>query len=300
MDIEAVKMFSLLAKKLNYTETAKALDVSQPTLSRKIKQLEEYLNVTLIHRRGNTISLTPQGKGFLSSSDQILDLIDYSVEQLHVERKGISGQLRIGSLHPMARFLTQHFLARFHDKYPNIDLHFHTLTPNTLDRFEDVDLMISPIPPKDETVVCRKASTFERHCYASPEYIAQHGEPRFVNDLELHQCITHINSPHQERAWQLQNRQGGTTEVSVSGSMTSNSVDIAIELALGGFGIGLIPANQVNHLVEDGKLIQLFDGEWFEPGQLCIMYKQSMHTPLRYKIFIEEFDAFHNDWQESY
>ena len=71
MDIEAVKMFSVLAKKLNYTETAKALDVSQPTLSRKIKALEESLNVTLVHRRGSSISLTPQGETFLESAGQI-------------------------------------------------------------------------------------------------------------------------------------------------------------------------------------------------------------------------------------
>ena len=41
MDIEAVKMFVMLASKLNFTETSRLLQISQPTLSRKIKMLEE-------------------------------------------------------------------------------------------------------------------------------------------------------------------------------------------------------------------------------------------------------------------
>ncbi|AJR05835.1 LysR family transcriptional regulator [Photobacterium gaetbulicola] len=296
MDIEAVKMFALLAKKLNYTETAKALDVSQPTLSRKIKALEQDLNVTLVHRRGNNISLTPQGEAFLESATKILDLIDHTVEQLHVERKGISGQLRIGCLHPMARFLTKFFLPSFHEKHPNIHIHFHTLTPCTLTLFEDVDLMIAPFWLSDESVVCRKVSTFVRCCYASPAYLKKQGVPQFVHDLELHQCITQTNTPNVERYWNLQNRDGNKRQVEVSGDMTTNSIDIAINLALGGFGIGLIPANQVREYVESGELVRLFDGNWFEQGELFILYKQSLHTPQRYKVFIEEFEAFHYQW----
>lgn len=296
MDIEAVKMFSVLAKKLNYTETAKALDVSQPTLSRKIKALEESLNVTLVHRRGSSISLTPQGETFLESAGQILDLIDHTVEKLHVERKGVSGLLRIGCLHPMARFLTKSFLPDFHEKYPNIHIHFHTLTPNTLSLFEDVDLMIAPFLPNDESVVCRKASRFTRCCYASPKYVQKRGEPKYVHDLELHQCITHTNTPSQERYWNLTNENGDKRQIEVTGDMTTNSIDIAINLAQEGVGIGLIPDNQVREQVRCGELIKLFNGEWFEEGTLYILYKQSIHTPKRFKVFIEEFEAFHEQW----
>ncbi|GAB3531589.1 LysR family transcriptional regulator [Photobacterium alginatilyticum] len=291
MDIEAVKMFCALAKKLNYTETAKALDVSQPTLSRKIKALEESLNATLVFRRGSSISLTPQGETFLESAGQILELIEHTVEKLHIERKGICGQLRIGCLHPMARFLARHFLSDFHEKYPNIQIHFHTLTPRTLNLFEDVDLMIAPFWPNDEYVVCRKSLPFERCCYASPKYIKKYGEPKFVNDLELHQCITQTNTPYVERHWNLTNREGQSRQFEVTGDMTTNSIDIAIDLAEEGFGIGLIPVNQVREKVKTGKLIQLFNGDWSEKGNLYILYKQSIHTPKRFKIFIEEFEV---------
>ncbi len=296
MDIEAVKMFSVLAKKLNYTETAKALDVSQPTLSRKIKSLEENLNVTLVHRRGNSISLTPQGKTFFDSAGQILELIDHTVEKLHDECKGVNGVLRIGCLHPMARFLTKQFLPDFHQKYPNIHIHFHTLTPNTLSLFEDVDLMIAPFLPNDESVVCRKVSRFTRCCYASKSYIQKRGEPKYVHDLELHQCITQTNTPNAERYWRLTNEKGDKREIEVKGHMTTNSIDIATNLALAGFGIGLLPSNQAREQVRCGELVMLFNGEWFEECTLYILYKQNIHTPRRFKVFIEEFEMFYDQW----
>jgi DNA-binding transcriptional LysR family regulator len=78
--------------------------------------------------------------------------------------------------------------------------------------------------------------------------------------------------------------------------MTTNSIDIAINLAQEGFGIGLIPDNQVREQVRCGELIKLFGGKWFEEGTLYILYKQSIHTPKRFKVFIEEFEAFHEQW----
>ena len=299
MDLDAVKMFSLLAVKLNYTETAKALDVSQPTLSRKIKSLEQSLKVTLFHRRGSSICLTPQGEAFFKSSSQILDVVEQSLERLHAEKKGDSGLLRVGCLHPMARFLTQRFLPDFHQKYPGISLHFQTLPPDTLERFEDVDLMISPIKPTDETVVCKTVSHFQRYCYASPEYLAKHGQPKTIPELELHQCITQTITPTVEKFWRLRNKKGDQRIAEVNGHMTTNSVDIAIDLALGGFGIGLIPESQTIEWVKQGKLVKLFDGEWFEDNEMYIMFKQNIYTPNRYKIFIEEFAAFQAYWHKK-
>lgn len=299
MDLDAIKMFSLLAVKLNYTETAKALDVSQPTLSRKIKSLEQSLKVTLFHRRGSSICLTPQGEAFLKSSCQILDVIERSIEELHAEKKGGSGLLRIGCLHPMARFLTQRFLPDFNQKYPNIALHFQTLPPDTLERFEDVDLMISPIKPADETVVCKKITNFHRYCYASPEYLAKYGTPQNIHELELHQCITQTITPTVEKFWRLRNKLGDKKIAEVTGDMTTNSIDIAIELALGGFGIGLIPESQTIEWVQQNKLVKLFEGEWFEQCEMYIIFKPNIYTPKRYKIFIEEFTTFQSYWHQK-
>ncbi|NLS12495.1 LysR family transcriptional regulator [Vibrio sp. SM6] len=296
MDTEAVKMFSVLATKLSYTETAKIFDISQPTLSRRIQALEDSLGVRLFHRLGRSVRLTPQGEAFLRSAEEINALIAHSLEQLHIAKKGVSGQLKIGCLHPMARFMVRHFLPNFHAKYPDIAIYLHTLAPSDLGSFEDVDLMITPFDMQIENVVSRPIDHYRRNCYAAPSYLAKKGTPQFVRDLELHHCITQTNALTNERTWKLHHTKQPSVQVNVQGPLMTNSMDIAIDMTKAGFGIGLLPDDQVFQEVANGELVLLFNGEWYVDGMIHVIYKPNALTPERYRIFIEEFERFNRSW----
>ena len=71
MNLEYLKEFVELAKRLNYTETARALMMSQPTLSKHIGQLERNLKLTLICRDGNSLRLTNEGGALLPFSSKV-------------------------------------------------------------------------------------------------------------------------------------------------------------------------------------------------------------------------------------
>ncbi len=299
MDIESLKMFAVLAEHLNFTEAANALEISQPTLSRKIRSLEKKINATLVHRIGNRISLTPHGENFLESTLDILSLVEHSVEKLQDQQQGISGRLRIGCLPSMSRFLVQHFLPTFHHKFPNIDIHWRTLSVDNLKVMDNIDLVISPIEPNDDRIVCRKLSQFQRACYASPKYLHKACIPRFVDELKQHQCITQVNKVGIERYWKLENTEGEKREVSVEGKMTTDSIDIATFMAIEGLGVALLPVTHAREYVVNGQLIPLFHSLWFEINYLYIFYKQSLHTPNRFKIFIHELEEFRKQWQNG-
>ncbi|HAS25502.1 LysR family transcriptional regulator [Vibrio splendidus] len=289
MDIEAVKMFVLLADKLNFTETSRLLQVSQPTLSRKIKMLEESLSVTLVHRRGGHISLTPQGETFLVQAMMLLEHIDKTVELVQSEQQDESGVIRIGCLHPMAKFITDNLIVDFSKKYPHISLQFKTMIPRTLGSFEEVDIMIAPFWPDDDSVVAKKLPPNRRYCFASPKYLAEFGTPQDINELSNHHCVTQTNMVANQKFWVLQNGLGQRKEVMVSGSMAADSADITIDLIKKDFGIGLIGKYKAKEGIERGELIPLFNEEWFIEGNMYVMYKQNPHIPRRFKIFIEEF-----------
>ena len=299
MDIESLKMFAVLAEQLNFTEAASTLETSQPTLSRKIRNLEKKLNVTLVHRIGNKISLTPHGENFLESTLDILSLVEYSVEKLQVQKQGINGRLRIGSLSSMSRFLVQNFLPTFHQKFPNIDIHWRTLSVDNLKVMDNIDLVISPIEPNDDRIVCRKLSQFQRACYASPKYLNEASMPTSVDELKQHQCITQVNRVGVERYWKLENSDGERREVSVEGQMTTDSIDIATSMALEGLGIALLPITHAREYVLSGQLIPLFHNLWFEVNHLYAFYKPSLHTPNRFKLFINELEEFRKQWQNG-
>ncbi|WP_236688432.1 LysR family transcriptional regulator [Vibrio renipiscarius] len=289
MDIEAVRMFVALAGKLNFTETSRLLQVSQPTLSRKIKMLEESLSVTLVHRRGGHISLTPQGETFLIQSESLLEHIDRTIALVQSEQQDESGIIRIGCLHPMAKFITDNFIVNFNKKYPHIAVHFKTMIPRTLNSFEEVDIMVAPFWPEDDSVVAKKLPANRRYCFASPQYLAEFGTPEDIKDLSHHHCVTQTNAVKMQKSWTLQNKQGHQEEVAVTGMMASDSTDITIELIKKGFGIGLSGRYKAAEGRSNGELVELFDGEWFTESNMYILYKQNPYIPRRFKIFIKEF-----------
>lgn len=289
MDIEAVRMFVLLADKLNFTETSRLLLVSQPTLSRKIKMLEESLAVTLIHRRGGHISLTPQGETFLCESIKLLKQIDKTIELVQNEREDESGTIRVGCLHPMAKFITDNFIVDFHKRFPDISIHFKTMIPRTLSSFEEVDIMIAPFWPEDDSVVAKRLPRFRRYCYASPEYLKEAGTPTTIDELVNHDCVTQTNAVENQRVWVLRDEEGNRKELEVHGVMAADSIDVTIELVNKGFGIGLISPHKALDFLDSGRLIKLFDGEWFIENHMYVMYKQNAHMPKRFKIFVDEF-----------
>lgn len=286
MDIEALKMFVTLAEKLNFTETARVLQTSQPTLSRKIKLLEESLSVTLVHRRGGHISLTPQGETFLTQSRLLLAQVDRTIALVKSEQQDEAGLIRVGCLHPMSKFITDNLIVDFNQKYPHISFQFKTMIPKTLNSFEEVDIMIAPFWPEEDSVVAKKLPANRRYCFASPEYLAKYGTPKSVNELSQHLCITQTNASKIQKCWTLQNKHKQQKDIAVTGIMASDSTDISIELIKKGFGIGLIGRYKAKEGCEKGELIELFKGEWFTHTHMYILYKQNPYIPRRFKLFI--------------
>ena len=81
----------------SFTKAAEILYVSQPSLSKQIKVLENRLGILLINRESNKISLTEGGKLFLQYSERVLALCEESCRALNDLKNGDRGNLIVGS-----------------------------------------------------------------------------------------------------------------------------------------------------------------------------------------------------------
>ncbi|MBV7300208.1 LysR family transcriptional regulator [Enterovibrio sp. NIFS-20-8] len=285
-------MFCVLSETLNFTEAAECLSISQPTLSRKISQLEQAINVRLFHRGGNQMHLTPQGRMFLETSHQILERLDNTLERIHDSPETIRGDISIGLLHPMARFLSDSFFKAFKQRHPNVNIRLTTLHPADLTEMPDCDVMLSPMLPSDLSLVAKPLMHFKCIFCASPDYIELHGEPTQPIDLALHACITNTNCPRPNSAWHWVDGKGNSGSVNVGGGISSDSVDIAINLATAGMGIAFVPKGQVVEKLETGELLELFNGEYFSKGTIYAIYRTRAYLPTRFTVFMDELKAF--------
>lgn len=121
MELRQLKYFLKAKELLNFTEAAKALHISQSTLSQQIKQLEDELAVPLFDRIGKRITLTEAGALFGDYALQSINKANEGVLLLQDLKNLNTGQLTIGVIYSM-RIRFARTLVRFARQYPNIKI----------------------------------------------------------------------------------------------------------------------------------------------------------------------------------
>ncbi len=121
MDLDQIRTFDRIAQDKSFTKAAAKLNVTQATVSMRMRALEELLGVSLFHR-GRTITLTDQGMTFLPYARRILGAAQEAKEAL---RRSERGRVSIGSLRSLVTPLITESLLRFQAKYPSVDVVIH-------------------------------------------------------------------------------------------------------------------------------------------------------------------------------
>lgn len=125
MTMAQIKYFVTVAKCLSFTKAAEQLFISQPALSRHIRNMEEELNIQLFVRTTNGIRLTPAGSSlYIGMSDMYRNYIEL-VKKAEKIQKGLDGSLKIGILDQtnVADFMPLIY-RYFLEHHPNVDLWF--------------------------------------------------------------------------------------------------------------------------------------------------------------------------------
>lgn len=150
MDIRELYYFSQVAKTRSFTQAAKNIHISQPALSKTIKKLEDELNVTLIDRRSNEITLTENGEFLLEKAEEILFLYENLKKSFQENSKVERGKVIIGVPPVIGSSVFARVFSSFRTKYPNIRLRIiengAKVTEHNLENgVIDIGVVISPI-----------------------------------------------------------------------------------------------------------------------------------------------------------
>ena len=120
--LQQLRILKAIATEKNFTKAAEILYLSQPSLSKQIKILEKNLDVLLLNRENNKISLTENGKILLEYSERILALCEESCRALIDLKNGDRGHLIIGASQTIGTYLMPRMVTLFAQNHPQIDL----------------------------------------------------------------------------------------------------------------------------------------------------------------------------------
>lgn len=167
-----LKVFYVVAKRLNFTKAAEELYISQPAVSKHIHEIEAFYKIKLFERNGTRIKLTRAGDVLLKYAEEIFNIhriIEFKLASL---TKDVKGTLQIGASTTVAQYIIPAYLASFKDKFPNLKI---SLSVNNTEHIENLlieskinlaivegqskrkDLKYLPLV-KDEIVLCTKSS----------------------------------------------------------------------------------------------------------------------------------------------
>lgn len=150
MELRHLRYFVIVAEEQNVTRAALRLNVSQPPLSRQIRDLEEELRVELFHRTAKSVSLTEAGKMFLPEARAVLLRAEQAVQAVRAMAKGERGQIRVGYAPSLTVELLPKALKLFEQECPGVRVSLHDLsteecTQRLKARKLDVALIVKPL-----------------------------------------------------------------------------------------------------------------------------------------------------------
>lgn len=120
MEIRVLKYFLAVAREQNISNAAEVLHITQPTLSRQLKDLEDEIGTTLFIRGKRKITLTEDGILFRKRAEEIIDLVDKTESEFSNLSNTVSGEIFIGGGETLGMTFIANILNELHQDYPNI------------------------------------------------------------------------------------------------------------------------------------------------------------------------------------
>ena len=137
MDFRIMQYYLAVTREGNISAAADALHVSQPALSRQMKDLEKELGVTLFERGQRRITLTEEGMVLRKRAEEMIQLMELTEAEISHVKNNIAGDVRIGAGESQVFHYISRTAGRIRENYP--DIRFHIASGDTRDLMEELD-----------------------------------------------------------------------------------------------------------------------------------------------------------------
>lgn len=268
LKLDGVAAFVAIAETGSISAAARRMGQAKSVVSERLAELERTLGTRLMQRSTRKLSLTNDGLSFLPRAHRLLHEASQAVAELAERRGSLVGPLRLSAPVSFGVLHLGSAIYAFLAEHPGIEL-----TLELDDRFVDVaadgyDAVLRHGPIVDSRLVAKRLATTRRVLVASPAYLARHGVPLCVPELETHGGILYSN---READWRFRDA-GGWITVRPRTTLRVNNGIVMRDAALAGLGITLLPRFFVHEQLASGALRQLDIGVEAEGAELFLAY----------------------------
>lgn len=289
--LQALAAFAETAKQGHFAAAARELGTAPSTLAKAVGRLEAELGVKLFHRTTRQVRLTPDGERLFERCQRVLG----EFEDLRAEAAGAraapAGTLKIDVPITYGKRFVLPALAALAQAHPGLQLDVR-LNDGYVDLVrEGLDLAVRVGHLRDSTLVARPIDRQGLVLCASPAYLAAHGTPRRLDDLERHVAVLfRMPTSGRNRPWQFRQR-GAAVERAPRSRVRVNDGEGMIAAALAGMGLCQVPDYLVQDELRSGRLVELLPGLRPPPMLISVVAPTGRLMPARVRAAIEALAA---------
>ncbi|MNL95639.1 HTH-type transcriptional regulator DmlR [compost metagenome] len=285
-DLNDIAIFIQIVDAGSFAGAARRMGVPANTLSRRIKQLEQYMGARLFHRSTRKLSLTDAGHSLYGQSATQINTLSEVSRQLLAGSGEPTGRIRIAAPSDFFEIFQMDFVADFLSRYPKIHLDF-ALSDQRVDLIaEGMDLAFRAGIMPDSSLVARKINTGRRILAASQTYLDTYGIPIDIYALTHHLCILAPNVSGQS-TWHLDGPLGAA-QIVISGRFSASTAQAQLKAAINGLGICFLPEPILRSSLKGGALVEVLADYDQQNNDLFIVYPSRNHIPLAVRTFLDE------------
>ena len=250
--------FLTLAQTQSFMKAGQLLGISSSALSHSMKNLETRLNLRLLNRTTRNVSLTEAGQQLFEQLSPLYQAINNEVDALNDFLSTPSGLIRINAPAVAAEAVLYPKLKPILNRYPKIRLEIvvDNRWADIVKEGFDMGVRLGNDVAK-EMIAVPISEPLKMVLVASPDYLAQHGSPKNIDDLQQHRLIgTKLSAAHGiEMQWEFKDKKERMTFTPKSQFSINNH--LRLQAVSDGLGIAWVPYLNVADAVQSGRLVEL-------------------------------------------
>ncbi|WP_019939844.1 LysR family transcriptional regulator [Bordetella sp. FB-8] len=270
--VQAMQVFLRVVESRSFVRAAQTLGLPASSVTGIIKRLEKHLQTRLLNRSTRNLSLTPEGERYYHRCREILELIDDTESGLLGSVERPQGRLRVDMPGGIAHAVILPQLRQFQQRYPDIYLMIG-VNDRQVDLIQEgVDCVIRTGSLDDSTLVARSLGELRWITCAAPSYLAEHGVPEVLEDLQRHRAVHYFSSTKRRGVDLHFVEEGIGIAVSVPGTVAVNETELYIKLCLDGCGLMQLAEILVTDLLQTGELVEVLAHRRPAPVPVSLLY----------------------------
>lgn len=288
MDTNGIRLFVLAADMLNISGAGKRLGITASVASARLSKLEHQLKADLFHRSTRKVSLSVEGEAFLPYAREIIAQEDAALSALGLGKSNVSGTLRFAASSSFTQQFIAPLLPEFLARFPDINIEL-TLSDKRANLIEGgFDLALRNYAVEDSSLIGRRLASDKRILCASPDYLAQFGQPSCPEALSAHQLLVFMNAKPRKL---VSNNTATIYAFPPSDAQSRVICDDGASMriaAKAGVGICMSSIWNVHEELKNGTLVRVLeDYEVDDRSAIWLVYPKSNVLTAKVRVFID-------------